>query len=135
MSHMEGAAARSAWEFLRNMDQVCERLAKRNIVLRSVHADWGLFGCWVIEASNGEDEEARGAAIRAGEYDAAGPEFLRVVWDGRDGVLTAERGRDPTVTTGGGRPDPIVPRAEFSSSKEALAAAEELLVEHLADWA
>jgi hypothetical protein len=50
---------------------------------------WGGFGSWVIEASQGDADDRRGAAIRAKDYSATGPPSLQVSWDGRDGLLDA----------------------------------------------
>lgn len=83
------SASQDAARFLRELYRVAERLALRDVVVRSFTADWSGFGSWSIEASKGESEDRRGAAIEAGDYGAVGPDVVRVSWDGKDRILGA----------------------------------------------
>jgi len=123
------ASADAAIQFLQELSAVAERLASRDVVVLHLAADWGGFGSWLIEASQGDAEDRRGAAIRAKDYSAAGPEVVRVSWDGRDSVLDAGLLYN-TVLEGGGKPEPILSQP-CSSSGEALKVAERLLLDRL----
>jgi hypothetical protein len=120
-----------AARFLAEMYQFAERLAGRGLVVRSLRSDWGSFGSWMIEASAGDAEDRREAAIRSGEYEAAGPDVVRVSWDGKDGVLEAGL-LHTTGISSGSRAVPLLSQAAESSS-EALRIAENLLVDRLAE--
>jgi hypothetical protein len=108
---------------------VAERLASKDVVVLRLTAHWSAFGSWVIEASQGDAEDDRRAAIRAGDYEAEGPEVVRVSWDGRDKILDAGLLHN-TVLTGGGNPEPILSEP-YSSAAEALEVAERLLLDRL----
>jgi hypothetical protein len=56
-------ASADAARFLAEMYQFAERLAGRGLVVRSLRSDWGSFGSWMIEASAGDAEDRREAAI------------------------------------------------------------------------
>lgn len=77
-------ASQDAARFLRELYRIAERLALRDVVVRSFTADWSGFGSWSIEASKGESEDRRGAAIEAGDYSPVGLDVVRVSWDGKD---------------------------------------------------
>jgi hypothetical protein len=77
-----------ALDFVRKFAALAERLAKRAIVVRSLHCDWSAFGSWTIEASGGDAETKRSAAIQRHAYAEAGPEVFRVIWDGKERELS-----------------------------------------------
>src|SRR5262249_42872339 len=77
----------SALDFVRRLAALAERLAKRDIVVRRLDCDWSAFGCWIIEASSGDAETRRAAAIHRHAFNDPGPEVFRVEWEGRDGEL------------------------------------------------
>ena len=77
-----------ALDFVRNFAALAERLATRNIVVRSLHCDWSAFGSWTLDASRGDAEAKRSAAIRRHAFNEAGPEVCRAMWDGKDRQLS-----------------------------------------------
>lgn len=92
--------SRNAADFVRLLAELTDRLAAKNIVVTSLHADWSSFGSWAIEAERDEEaarysrkiwEEIRGGPVR----DRQGPEVVRVSWDGREGVLSISVSRTP----------------------------------------
>jgi hypothetical protein len=123
-------ASADAANFLGDLCRVADRLASRNVVVRSLQAEWSAFGSWLIEASEGDAEDRRGTALQAGDYDAPGPEVVRITWDGRDRVLDACL-LHTTAISSGGRPDPLMSQA-CDSRSEALRIAESLLLDRLA---
>jgi|HubBroStandDraft_4_1064222.scaffolds.fasta_scaffold68443_2 hypothetical protein len=50
--------------FVRNLAALAERLATRNIVVRTLRCDWSAFGSWTLDASRCDAEAKRSAAIR-----------------------------------------------------------------------
>ena len=60
-----------AARFIRELSELADHLAARDIVVRSLHAEHSFFGCWQIIASKHE-------------------EAVRFFWDGRDGFITVE---------------------------------------------
>jgi hypothetical protein len=60
-----------AARFIRELSDVSERLAERDIVVGSLHAEYSHFGCWQLIARK--------------HYEA-----VRFFWDGRDGYVTVE---------------------------------------------
>jgi hypothetical protein len=126
---MSPASAEAA-NFLQELNQVANRLASRNVVVRSLRAEWSAFGSWAIEASEGDAEDRRGASLEAGDFGASGPEVVRVSWDGRDRVLDAGL-LHTTAISSGGWPEPLLTEA-CDSRSEALRIAEGLLLDRLA---
>jgi hypothetical protein len=74
--------------FVRNLAALAERLATRNIVVRSLHCDWSAFGSWTLDASRGDAEAKRSPAIRLHAFDETGPEVCRAIWDGKERQLS-----------------------------------------------
>ena len=53
------SSAESAASFNRQLAALADRLAANDIVVRSLRADWGHFGSWLLEVTNGDDERRR----------------------------------------------------------------------------
>jgi hypothetical protein len=78
-------ASQDAARFLRDLYRVAERWPSATWLSgTSVRSG---AGSWSIEASKGESEDRRGAAIETGDYGAVGPDVVRVSWGGKDGIL------------------------------------------------
>ena len=60
-----------AAKFVRKLSDFTERLAARDIVVGSLHAEYSHFGCWQLIARKHD-------------------EAVRFFWDGRDGYITVE---------------------------------------------
>ena len=73
--------AEDARAYLQRLFALAERMAAQDLVVSSVHADWASFGSWFMQA-----EKGHGA--------------LRVMWDGRERLLTVESA--PTARPSGG---------------------------------
>ena len=67
---MERPSQRAA-RFIKELSDVSERLAARDIVVGSLHAEYLSFGCWQLIAQKHQ-------------------EAVRFFWDGRDGYITVE---------------------------------------------
>jgi hypothetical protein len=67
MEHQSQHAAK----FIRNLSELAERLAERDIVVCSLHAEYSHFGSWQLIARKHH-------------------EAVRFLWDGRDSCLTVE---------------------------------------------
>src|SRR5882724_1434377 len=83
----------NAATFVRQLAQLADRLAAKDMVVRVLHADWSHFGCWELQVEKGGDAEQYAQTIRDGRkpYEALkGPEVLRVFWDGKDHVLLVD---------------------------------------------
>ena len=77
-----------ALDFVRTFAALAERLGSHNIVVRRLVCDYSGFGSWELEASNGDAEAERSAAIRRHAFNEAGPVVCRATWDGRDRLLS-----------------------------------------------
>jgi hypothetical protein len=86
-----------ALDLVRNFGALAQPLAKRNIVVRHLDCDWSGFGSWTVEASRGDAEAKRSSAIRRHAFSEAGPEVCRVMWDGKDRLLSV--GSTPTMVS------------------------------------
>jgi len=64
-------ASQHAAEFIKELSQLVDRLAARDIVVGSLHAEYSMFGHWQLVAQKHE-------------------EAVRFFWDARDGYLTIE---------------------------------------------
>jgi hypothetical protein len=83
--------SQNAADFIRKLTEMVYRLAARDIVIASLHADWSSFGCWQLQAQRGAEAVRYAEALRGRDpMRAPGPEVVRVFWDGRDGVLSVE---------------------------------------------
>ena len=76
-------SAESARRFVQELSGLALRLAGRDLVVSSLHCDWGHFGSWTLEAQRGAAADAYRKALLAEQWDTAGPDVLRVWWDGR----------------------------------------------------
>lgn len=84
-------SSQSAADFVRKLAELTYRLAAKDIVVDSLHADWSSFGCWQLSAQNGADAARYAEGLRSSNpLQAVGPEVVRVFWDGRDGVLSVQ---------------------------------------------
>lgn len=83
--------SQSAAVFIRQLAELTYRLAAKDVVVSSLHADWSHFGCWQLEAQKGADAVRYAEGLPSSDpLRAAGPEVVRIFWDGRDGVLLVE---------------------------------------------
>jgi hypothetical protein len=60
-----------AAKFIRELSELTDRLAARDIIVGSLHAEYSNFGCWQLIARKHD-------------------EAVRFFWDGRDGYLTIQ---------------------------------------------
>jgi hypothetical protein len=58
-------------KFIRELCDAAQEVAAQDFTVASLHADWALFGSWIIEVRKHR-------------------EAVRFIWDGRDGFLTVE---------------------------------------------
>ena len=87
-------ASVSASNFNKSLVALTEVLAKHNIVVTRLHADWGIFGCWEIWAESGVERDTYDHTIMKGsEYPVPAPSILRFSWDGRDKCLAISSSR------------------------------------------
>jgi hypothetical protein len=83
--------SQSAADFVRQLAELTYRLAAKDIVVASLHADWSSFGCWQLLAEKGTDALRYAEGLRSpNPMSAVGPEVLRVFWDGRDAILSVQ---------------------------------------------
>ncbi|SRR6266566_5358731 len=83
--------SQNAADFVRQLAELTFRLAAKDIVVASLHADWSSFGCWQLLAQKGADAVRYAEGLRSSNpLQAVGPEVVRVFWDGRDCVLSAQ---------------------------------------------
>jgi len=81
-------SSKSAADFVRELAELTYRLAAKDIVVSSLHADWSSFGCWQLQAQRGSEAERYAEGLRSSDpLRAVGPEVVRVFWDGRDHIL------------------------------------------------
>jgi hypothetical protein len=88
-------SSQEAADFIRHLTELAYRLTAKGIVVSTLHADWSHFGCWTLEAQRGTEaeryEESIMTSLRSpNPVEADGPEVVRVLWDGREGILTIE---------------------------------------------
>jgi hypothetical protein len=83
--------SQDAANFVRGLAELTYRLATKDIVVSSLHADWSSFGCWQLQAQRGTEAVRYAEGLLSRDpLQAVGPEVVRVFWDGRDHVLTVE---------------------------------------------
>jgi hypothetical protein len=83
--------SQTAGKFVRELAELADRLAAKDIVVSSLHADWSHFGCWQLQAQRGEEAERYAQSIlNHNPPQASGPEVVRFFWDGRDGYLSVD---------------------------------------------
>lgn len=84
-------ALQDAADFVRGLAELINRLAAKGIVVSSLYTDWSSFGSWQLQAQRGSDADRYAAAIKSGAASSAGgPEVVRFLWDGRDGILSVD---------------------------------------------
>ena len=94
-------SAQSARNFVQQLTGLALRLAERDIVVASLHCDWGSFGSWMLQAQKGPAADAYGDALRAERWDTPGPDVVRAWWDGRERLLTIETAPTPPLSSPG----------------------------------
>ena len=84
-------SSQSAGKFVRELAELAARLAAKDIVVARLHADWSSFASWELQVERGADAERYGEGLLGpNPLEAPGPEVVRVLWDGRDHLLTIE---------------------------------------------
>ena len=93
-------SSQNAAAFIRKLAEMAYRLAARDIVVASLKADWAGFGSWELHTERGAERDSYGQlimkAVRNEELTLddpkldIGPEVVRVLWDGHDGILYVE---------------------------------------------
>jgi hypothetical protein len=122
------ASAESANRFVQDLSALAGRLAAIDVVVSSLHCDWVSFGSWTLEVQKGRAADTYGEALLASQWDTAGPEVIRVYWDGRERVLTIENAPTPPLSS----PGPWTRQTEqaFGDSEAAVRFVEQ----HLQRW-
>jgi hypothetical protein len=92
-------SSKNAYEFNKELFNLAERLAKNDIVISRLYADWGSFGSWIIHAQKGNETEKYSDAILNREYDTWGPIVLRITWDGKESFLLIEQSPTPPLSS------------------------------------
>ena len=87
-----------AAEFNQRLFDVAKRLANKNLVVSEIHCDWGGFGSWWIQVQRGKSADQYSEALLNHDYDSWGPEVLRLLWDGRDGLLAVSSSPTPPIS-------------------------------------
>ncbi len=95
---LESDSTRHASDFVHRLLSLADRLAEKDIVVASLHCDWGAFGSWMLEVQNGLAADAYAKALHAERWDTPGPHVLRAVWDGRDRILVIESAPTPPLS-------------------------------------
>jgi hypothetical protein len=74
---------------INRVTRLAQNLADVGMVVMFIQCDWGLFGLWRLEVERKRplSTVTKPPSKQLGE---PGPDILRAVWDGRDGVLTFE---------------------------------------------
>lgn len=84
------ASAEEARSFIGRLFALADRVASRNGVVAALHCDWSSFGSWMLQVQKGDAADDYRKAQLGQNWDAHGPDVLRVSWDGRDSLLTIE---------------------------------------------
>ena len=122
-------SAQSAQRFVQRLAELAARLAEHDVVVASLHCDWGSFGSWMLEAQKGVAADAYHDALRVERWETRGPEVLRISWDGREKLVTIESAPTPPLSAPG--PWTRQHDAAFDDSEAAIRFVEE----HLVRWA
>jgi hypothetical protein len=122
-------SAQEAKRFVERLWELTARLAARDIVVASLHCDWGSFGSWTLEAQTGQAADRYDEALLAKQWGTPGPDVLRAGWDGKEGLLIIESAPTPPLSS----PGPWTPEVDefFSDSEAALRFVED----YLEQWA
>jgi hypothetical protein len=91
----------SADRFIRQLADLAHRLASRDIVVASLHCDWGSFGSWSMQAQKGTSADAYAEALLAKRWKTNGPSVARATWYGREKILQIETAPTPPLTSPG----------------------------------
>jgi hypothetical protein len=82
--------AQSAAEFIKEFGDMAQRLAAKKIAITSLDCNWRSFGGWTLTACNGDLLQESHRRNDRNPFTVAGPEFIRVCRDGRDGYVQIE---------------------------------------------
>ena len=118
----------SADQFIRQLAELTHRLAMKDVMVASLHCDWGSFGSWSLQAQKGTSADAYGDALLAKRWETKGPNVIRATWDGREQILQIEAAPTPPLSS----PGPW--RREAEQGFEDSEAAIRFVEEYLANW-
>src|ERR1051326_6857594 len=88
----------SARDFIRQLADLTERLAKKNIVVAQLSTDWSGFGSWQLSAQIGKEADDYSNAILKGKLDTLEPKVVSFSWDGRDQNLNVKTASTPPLS-------------------------------------
>lgn len=93
--------SKDALHHLLQLTGLAERLSGLDLVIARLDCHWSSFGCWTLEVQRGLAAERYAAALGGRQWDSPGPAVMRVYWDGKDQVLSAEEGKTPPLSSPG----------------------------------
>lgn len=80
--------SQNANAFVQSLAKLAGSLAAKDIVIDSLHADYGDFGRWELRAMKGPAADEYSKSLLAkGPLPKGGPDIIRVRWDGREETL------------------------------------------------
>jgi hypothetical protein len=95
---MMGQASVEAANLIKDLSSLAQRLAERDIVVSSLHVDWGTV--WTLVAQQGAATDKYLEARRGpNPLLATGPDVLRCSWDNRDNLLAVDRSPTRTLSS------------------------------------
>lgn len=115
-----------ALRFIDSLANRAQRLAAKDVVVARLYCDWQGFGSWDLEVQRGSTADTYADALLRRNYDVAGPDVLRFVWDGKEHLLTVSSAPTEPLTSPG--PWKRVLDQSFQDSEQAAAFAEDYAV-------
>lgn len=115
--------------FIGQLFGLADRVARRNGVVTALHCDWATFGSWMLQVQRGAAADEYQEALLSENWDAQGPDVLRVSWDGRDALLVIEIASTEPLSSPG--PWKHHSDTKLAETEAALRVAEETIVNWL----